>query len=155
MDGVDESTIKKKMETSSLLTLLFSILLICPDGVLGSSPQHSLEGESRRGRFHQFKNHRSFTKRRWRPRQTRHPLRDLFFPDEAVVTSPLRSHEKRDAVDGGGGNEGAASSAGDSAAAAAAIPIKPAKVFFNPAGSGVGLEPKGVFVSIIPPASHL
>ena len=133
------------MESKALLTLLFSILLICPDGGLCSISQHSLEGESRHGRFHQYKNHRSFAKRRWRPRQTRHPLRDLFFPDETVDTSPLRSHEKRDAVGDGGGNEGAAASAGDSAAAAAAIPMKPAQVFFNPAGSGVGLEPKGEF----------
>ena len=114
------------------LTLLSLLLLLSRDGFCEESGVG--------GRRHHP--HRSVAKRRWRPRQTRHPLRDLFYPKESGISPSRRSHVKRDAVDAGGGVvEGGETGAATLAAAAA--PINPAQVFFNPAGNGVGLEPKG------------
>ena len=108
------------------LTLLSLLLLLSRDGFCEESGVDSR-------RHHPD---RSVAKRRWRPSQTRHPLRDLFFPEESAISPPRRSHVKRDAVDAGSGVvEGGETGAATLAAAA--------QVFFNPAGNGVGLEPKG------------
>ena len=91
------------------------------------------------------RDHGLLGRRRWHPRlrQSRHPLRDIFFPAEAVFTSVAassprrRSHEKRDAINAGS----EVSDGGDAEAGGASV--KTAPVFFNPAGSGVALDANG------------
>ena len=132
--------------------ILFHLFLVLRDGFGEDASRGDFTYERRR-----FNEHRTRVRRRWNPRnhQSRHPLRDIFFPAEAVFSSAtvdaaaetgafsrLRSHEKRDAVDSGS----TASETGDAHSGAS---VKSAAVFFNPAGTGVALDAKGKYLVVV------